>query len=322
MQAIVIEQFGGPEVLHCREVAQPQPSRGQVLIKLAASGLNYIDTYQRTGLYKVPLPFVPGLEASGTVVEVGSGVSEFKNGDRVAYAGVAGAYAEYAAVEAERLIPVPDGISSENAAAFPLQGMTAHYLARSTYPLKNGDTCLVHAGAGGVGLLLIQIARICGAQVIATVSTEEKAELAKAAGAQHVVLYTRTDFETAVKQITANKGVQVVYDSVGKDTFDKSLNCLAPKGYLVLFGQSSGPVPPLDLLTLSAKGSLFVTRPTLGHYVADRRSLLGRAEEVLGWIKEGTLKLRIGAKFALKDAAQAHRALEGRMTTGKVLLVP
>jgi NADPH2:quinone reductase len=287
-----------------------------------AAGLNYIDVYFRTGTYKAELPLTIGMEAGGTVTAVGANVSEVKVGDKVAYTGVAGAYAEQAVVPSSKLVVLPAGVSTRQGAAAMLQGMTAHYLASSTYPLKNGDTCLVHAAAGGVGLLLCQIAKLRGARVIGTVSTDDKAKLAREAGADETILYTTQDFEAEVKRLTGGTGVNVVYDSVGKTTFDKGFNVLKPRGVMALFGQSSGPTGPFDLQVLNAKGSLFVTRPSLNHHVASREELVQRAGEVLGWIRDGKLKLRTELEFPLKDAAEAHRALEGRKTTGKVLLIP
>ena len=322
MKAVRIHAFGGPEVMQYEEVPTPTPGAGQVLVKLAASGLNFIDVYQRTGLYPNDLPYGLGLEGSGTVAAVGAGVSGLREGDPVAYTGVPGSYAEYVLAPADRLVRMPDGLDVKVGAAAMLQGMTAHYLAYTTYPLKAGDTCLIHAAAGGVGLILVQMAKQCGARVIGTVSTEEKAALAREAGADEMILYTQQDFETEVKRLTDGKGVQVIYDSVAKDTFDKGLNCLAPLGYMVLYGQSSGPIPPFDPAILNAKGSLFLTRPSLFHYIADRASLEKRAGDVLGWIASGALKLRMEHTFALSDVAQAHRSLEGRKTTGKVLLIP
>jgi NADPH:quinone reductase len=322
MKAVRIHEFGGPEVMQYEEVPTPTPGAGQVLVKLAASGLNFIDVYQRTGLYPNDLPYGLGLEGSGTVAAVGAGVSGLREGDPVAYTGVPGSYAEYVLAPADHLVRMPDGLDVKVGAAAMLQGMTAHYLAYTTYPLKAGDTCLIHAAAGGVGLILVQMAKQCGARVIGTVSTEEKAALAREAGADEMILYTQQDFETEVKRLTDGKGVQVIYDSVAKDTFDKGLNCLAPLGYMVLYGQSSGPIPPFDPAILNAKGSLFLTRPSLFHYIADRGSLEKRAGDVLGWIASGALKLRMEHMFALSDVAQAHRSLEGRKTTGKVLLIP
>jgi NADPH2:quinone reductase len=322
MKAVRVHTPGGPEVLRYEDVPQPTAKAGEALVKIEAAGVNYIDVYFRTGLYKADLPASLGMEAAGTVTAVGPNVTQVKVGDKVAYAGVRGAYAEYAAVPAERLVPLPKGISTKQGAAAMLQGMTAHYLACSTYGLRKGDTCLVHAAAGGVGLLLCQIAKMRGARVIGTVSTEEKAKLAREAGADEVILYTRQNFEAETKRITGGKGLQVVYDSVGKTTWDKSLNCLAPRGLMALYGQSSGPIGPIDPQILNEKGSLYLARPSLGHYVATRGELLWRAGEVLGWIRDGELRLRMEFEFPLKDAAEAHRALEGRKTTGKVLLIP
>lgn len=322
MRAIRVHGYGGPEVLTWEEQATPSPEAGQALVRLEAVGVNYIDIYHRTGLYKNPLPFTLGLEGAGVVEGVGPGVSEVRVGDRVAYQGVQGSYATHALVPAARLVVLPAGLDARTGAAAMLQGMTAHYLVHDTYPLKPGETALLHAAAGGVGLLLIQMAKRRGARVLGTVSTPEKARLAKEAGADEVIQYTTQDFETEVKRLTGGRGVQVVYDSVGKTTFEKSLNVLAPRGTLVLFGQASGPVPPVDLGILAGKGSLYVTRPTLGHYVATREELLRRAGDVLGWVQAGELTLRIEHTFPLARAAEAHRALEGRRTTGKVLLIP
>jgi NADPH2:quinone reductase len=322
MRAIRVHEFGGPEAMRLEELPTPKPGDGQALVRIEAAGLNYIDTYQRTGAYKNPLPYGLGLEGAGVVEAVGPGVTTVRAGDRVAWTGVPGSYATHNAVPADRLVTLPAGVDSRAGASAMLQGMTAHYLAHSTYPLKPGDACLVHAAAGGVGLLLCQMARRAGARVIGTVSTEEKAKLAREAGAHEVILYSRQDFEAEVKRLTGGKGLQVVYDAVGRDTFDKSLNCLAMRGYMVLYGAASGPVAPLDPQVLNAKGSLFLTRPSLFHYIATRDDLVRRAGEVLGWIQKGELKLRIGATFPLAEAAQAHRDLEGRKTTGKVLLIP
>ena len=322
MRAIRVHGYGGPEVLTWEEQATPSPEAGQALVRLEAVGVNYIDIYHRTGLYKNPLPFTLGLEGAGVVEAVGPGVSEVRVGERVAYQGVQGSYATHALVPAARLVALPAGLDARTGAAAMLQGMTAHYLIHATYPLKPGETALLHAAAGGVGLLLIQMAKRRGARVLGTVSTPEKARLAKEAGADEVIQYTTQDFETEVKRLTGGRGVQVVYDSVGKTTFEKSLNVLAPRGTLVLFGQASGPVPPVDLGILAGKGSLYVTRPTLGHYVATREELLRRAGDVLGWVQAGELTLRIEHTFPLARAAEAHRALEGRRTTGKVLLIP
>jgi NADPH2:quinone reductase len=322
MKAVRIHQFGGPEVLQYEEVPTPTPGPGQVLVKLAAAGLNYSDVYQRTGHFPNKLPYTMGREGSGTVAAVGPQVTSFKAGEPVAYTGVPGAYAEYALVPAERLLHMPAGLDVKVGAAAMLQGMTAHYLAYTTYTLKPGDSCLIHAAAGGVGLLLVQMAKQCGARVFGTVSTEEKAALAREAGADEAILYSRQDFETEVKRLTNGQGVNVVYDSVGKTTFEKSLNCLKPLGYMVLYGESSGPVAPFDPAILNAKGSLFLTCPSLPHYIADRASLEKRAGDVLGWIAAGKLKIRTEITFPLANVAEAHRSLEGRKTTGKVLLIP
>ena len=321
MKAIQIQQTGGPEVLQLAELPIPEPGPGQVLIRVEATGVNFIEIYFRKGTYKASMPLVPGSEAAGTVEELGPGVTGFKAGDAVASVSVLGSYAEYALVTAASLVKVPDGLTMEQAAAAMLQGMTAHYLTHSTYPLKAGDTALVHAGAGGVGLLLTQMAVRIGARVITTVSTEEKAELSREAGAADVILYTEKEFEPEVKRLTGGKGVDVVYDSVGKTTFEGSLDCLRPRGLLALFGASSGPVPPFDLIQLSGKGSLYVTRPTLWHYIGSRAELEQRAGDVLGWAAKGELKLRTEYLYPLAEAAQAHRALESRMTTGKSILV-
>jgi len=322
MKAIRVHAAGGPEVMKLEEVPDPTPGQGQVLVKLEAAGLNYIDVYFRSGQYKAPLPLTPGLEGAGTVTAVGPGVTDLKVGDRVAYTGIAGSYAQMNVAPADRLVKLPDGLSFRDGAAAMLQGLTAHYLITSTYPVKKGDTCLVHAAAGGMGLLLCQLGKMRGATVIGTVSTEEKAALAKQAGADHVINYATQDFEAEVKRITGGKGVEVVYDGVGQTTFLKGLDCLKPRGLMALFGAASGPVGPLDLQLLNAKGSLFVTRPSLNHHIATREELVQRAGDVLGWIKDGKLKLRVELTFPLERAADAHRALESRKTTGKVLLLP
>ena len=322
MKAIVVETCGGPESLVYRDAETPSPKAGEALIKVEAIGLNYIAVYHRTGLYPLPRPFIPGMEAAGIVEAVGEGVTEVAAGDRVAYAMQVGAYAEYAVVQSWRLVKVPDGVTAQQAAAAMLQGMTAHYLVTSTYALKAGDTALIHAAAGGVGLLLIQLAKRIGARVIGTVSTAAKAQLAREAGADEVILYTEQDFETETRRLTEGKGVQVVYDSVGQTTFLKSLNSLAPRGMLALFGQSSGPVAAFDPALLAQKGSLFLTRPSLAAYAATREELLWRAGELFDLINAGELTLRIEKTFPLADAAEAHRQLEGRQTTGKVLLIP
>jgi NADPH2:quinone reductase len=322
MKAIRVHAPGGPEAMKLEDVAEPQPKAGEAVVKVDAAGLNYIDVYQRSGLYKLEMPLTLGLEAGGTVTAVGSGVADVRVGDKVAYTGIPGAYAQFAAVPAARLVTLPQGVSTKQGAAIMLQGMTAHYLACSTYPLKKGDTCLVHAAAGGVGLILCQIARLRGAKVIGTVSTEEKAKLAREAGADETILYTKQDFAAEVKRITGGKGLQVVYDSVGKDTWEGSLNCLAPRGLIALYGQSSGPIGQIDPQILNTKGSLFLTRPSLNAYIATREELQQRAADLFGWVRDGKLKLRMEFEFPLKDAADAHRALEGRKTTGKVLLIP
>jgi NADPH2:quinone reductase len=322
MNAIRIHDTGGPEVLRVEEVPTPEPGPGQVLVRLEAAGVNFIDVYHRTGLYRVPLPFGLGLEGAGIVEAVGAGTTEPHVGARVAWANGPGSYSTHAVVAADRVVPVPTAVDGRSAAALMLQGMTAHYLTHSTRPLGAGDTCLVHAGAGGVGLLLIQMAKRRGARVFATVSTEEKERLARDAGADEVILYTKETFSTETRRLTGGGGIQVVYDSVGRDTFAGSLDSLAPRGMLVLYGQSSGPVAPLDLQVLSAKGSLFVTRPSLFHYVAGRDELLSRCRDLFSWLQGGALRLRIGATFRLSDAAEAHRQLEARKTTGKVLLIP
>lgn len=323
MKAMQVRKTGGPEVLEfVEDLPVPEPKTNEAVVKLSASGVNFIDVYQREGRYKVALPFVPGQEGAGVVNAVGAGLLSMKKGDRVAWAGPLGSYAEYAAVPAERLVPIPAGITDQQGAAAMLQGMTAHYLVYSTYPLKSGETALVHAAAGGVGLLLTQMAHNLGARVIATVSTEEKARLAREAGADEVILYTQQDFEAETKRLTRNKGVDVVYDSVGKTTFEKGLNILRPRGYMVLYGGSSGAVPPFDLISLSTKGSLFVTRPTLAHYTATREELLMRAAALFELIASGKLKLRIEHTYPLAEAQRAHRELEGRKTTGKLLLLP
>jgi NADPH:quinone reductase len=322
MKAIQVRKTGGPEVLILEDLSAPEPKANEAIVKLGASGVNFIDVYQREGRYKVALPYIPGQEGAGVVNAVGPGVRTIKNGDRVAWAGPLGAYAEYAAVPAERLVPIPAGVTDEQGAAAMLQGMTAHYLSHSAYPLKKGETALVHAAAGGVGLLLTQMAHNIGARVIATVSTEEKAKLARAAGADDIILYTQLDFQEETKRLTAGNGVDVVYDSVGKTTFEKGLNVLRPRGSMILYGGSSGPVPPFDLVTLSTKGSLFLTRPTLAHYTATREELLMRSQAVFDMIGSGKLKLRIEHTYPLAEAQRAHRDLEGRKTTGKLLLMP
>ena len=321
MRAIQISKTGGPEVLELVDLPKPEPKAGEVLVKIEAAGVNFIDTYLREGRYPAPLPFIPGQEAAGVVAAVGNDVSGFAIGDRVAWQGIRGAYAEFCCVPASALLKVPEGISLDNAAAVMLQGLTAHYLAHDTYAIKAGDTVLIHAGAGGVGLLLTQMAKMLGARVITTLSTEPKAELSRGVGADHVILYTQQNFAEEVKRITDGDGLPVVYDSVGKTTFEDSLKCLRPRGLMVLFGASSGAVPPFDLIRLSTMGSLYVTRPTMKDYLRSREELERRAADVFGWIARGKLKVRIGHEYPLAEAAQAHRDLEARKTTGKVLLV-
>jgi NADPH2:quinone reductase len=322
MKAIQVSKTGGPEALTFTDVPAPKPKTNEVVVKIAASGINYIDVYFREGRYPAALPFIDGQEASGVVSEVGGEVKTFKPGDRVAYTGIMGAYAEYAVVPADRLVRVPAGITDQQAAAAMLQGMTAHYLVYDTYPLKKGETALIHAAAGGVGLLLVQMAKEIGARVIATVGTEEKGKLAREAGADDVILYAQQDFEAETKRLMDGKGVHVIYDGVGKTTFDKDLNILRPRGYLVLFGAASGAVPPFDLVKLSQKGSLYITRPTLGNYITTHEDLQHRATAVLNMIVSGKLNLRIAYTYPLRDAPQAHRDLEARKTTGKLLLIP
>ncbi len=322
MKAVRVEQFGGPEVLNYKDIPVPDPQEGEARIKIEVTGVNFIDIYQRIGRYQGNLPFTLGQEAAGIVDAVGPNVTDVKPGDRVAYAMIQGSYAGYAIVPAGRLVPIPAAVDSSQAVAAMVQGMTAHYLTFSTYPLKAGETALIHAAGGGTGQLLVQVAKHCGARVIGTASTQEKAALAREAGADEVIIYTQTDFDAEVKRLTHNSGVDVVYDSVGKDTFDKSLNCLRRRGYMVLFGASSGAVPPVDPQLLNAKGSLYLTRPYLGHYIADRAELLERANEVFNWIAGGELKINIDKTFPLADVAEAHRYLESRQSKGKILLIP
>ena len=322
MKAIQVKQPGGPEAMEVVDLPVPQPKPNEAVVKLAASGVNFIDVYFREGRYKAQMPITLGQEGAGVVTAVGADVKSVRVGDRVAWTAVHGSYAEYAAVPAERLVPIPQGVTEQQAAAAMLQGMTAHYLSHDTYPLKRGETALVHAAAGGVGLLLTQMAHNIGARVIATVSTDEKAKLARVAGADAVIVYTQADFEIETKRITGGQGVDVVYDSVGKTTFDKGLNILRRRGMMVLFGGSSGAVPPLDPITLMQKGSLYVTRPTLNHYIMTREELVARSGAVFGMIAAGELKLRIDHTYPLAEAQRAHRDLEGRKTTGKLLLIP
>ncbi|HEV2828416.1 MAG TPA: quinone oxidoreductase [Pyrinomonadaceae bacterium] len=322
MKAIQVAVVGGPEVLTLVDLPVPDPKPNEALVQIKAAGVNFIDVYFREGRYPAPLPFINGQEAAGLVVAVGADVTRLRLGDRVAYTGVLGSYAEYAAVPADRLVRIPDELDFDQAAAAMLQGMTAHYLSHSTYPIRSGETALIHAAAGGVGLLLVQMAKLLGARVIATAGSEVKAQLARDAGADEVIIYTEQDFETETRALTDGQGVHVVYDGVGKDTFARDLKVLRPRGYLVLFGGASGAVPPFDLLELTKHGSLFVTRPSLQHYVATREELEQRSNDVFGMIGAGKLKLRIHKKYPLEDVRQAHHDLEGRKTTGKLLLVP
>lgn len=322
MKAISIKQHGGPEVLEIDSVPDPSPRSGEVLINIEYAGVNYIDTYHREGLYPVELPFVPGIEAAGTVEQVGSGVRDFRPGDRVAYCLAPGSYAQKAVVPDWKTVHLPDGVSFEEGAAAMCQGMTAHYLVTDCYRLRKGEYALVHAAAGGVGLLLVQLAKHLGATVIGTVSTKEKKELALNAGADHVIQYMEQDFEAEVKRITGGTGVHVVYESVGKATFDKSMDCLRPRGYMVLYGQSSGPVGPLDPQVLNQKGSIFLTRPSLFSYAGNRSEFLQRAGGVLELIETGELSVTVGEILPLNEASRAHQRLQGRLTVGKVLLKP
>ena len=321
MRAVVIRRTGGPEVLEVEEVESPVPGAGEVVVEVAAAGLNFIDTYQRSGLYPVAVPFTPGLEAAGTVRSTGPGVSDLTEGDRVAFCSSLGAYAERALVPAADLVPVSDDVSSDTAAASMVQGLTAVYLATSTYPLEAGASCLVHAGAGGVGLLLIQIAKRLGATVYTTVGSDEKAEIARAAGADHVIAYRREDFAERVREIGGDRPLDVVYDGVGKATVPAGLGLLRRFGLMVAFGNASGAVDPVDPLVLTANGSLFFTRPTLFDHVAERETLLAKSEQLFAWIADG-LDVRIGGRYRLEDAADAHRAIESRATTGKILIDP
>jgi NADPH2:quinone reductase len=322
MKAIRVHEFGGAEVLRLEEIPDPTPAPGEALVRMEAVGINFIEVYRRTGAYPMKLPYTPGEEGAGVVVAVGEGVTTVRVGDRVASETFKGSYAELAVASVERLVVIPDGVETRVAAAAMLQGMTAHYVGTTIWPLAPGDWCLLHAAAGGVGLLLTQIATRRGATVIGTTSTPEKATLAREAGAAHVVLYENEDFVAEVRRLTNGRGVDVVFDSVGKSTFDGSLDCLRRRGMMVLFGQSSGAVPPFDPQILNRKGSLFLTRPTLAHYTATRAELETRAGDIFGWIADKSLHVRISSSFSLGDAAEAHRALEARRTTGKVILVP
>jgi NADPH:quinone reductase len=322
MKAIQVKQPGGPEAMELVDIPVPEPKPNEAVVQLAASGVNFIDVYHREGRYKAPLPLILGQEGAGTVSAVGSDVTSVKKGDRVAWTGSMGGYAEYAAIPADRLVPIPAGVTDQQAAAAMLQGMTAHYLSHDTYPLKRGETALIHAAAGGVGLLLVQMAHNLGAHILATVSTEQKAKLARDAGADEIIFYMQSDFEAETKRVTNGKGVEVVYDSVGKTTFEKGLNVLRPRGMMVLFGGSSGAVPPFDPIILTQKGSLFLTRPSLGNYIATREELVARSNAVFGMMTSGKLKLRIEHSYPLAEAQRAHRELEARKTTGKLLLIP
>jgi NADPH2:quinone reductase len=321
MKAVFVNAPGGADQMQYADLPTPQPGKGQALVKIIATGVNFIDVYFRTGLYKAEPPIQLGMEAAGVVEAIGEGVTGLKAGDRVAYAMARGSYAEFAVVPAWQLVPIPDGVDFESAAATMLQGMTAHYLSHSTFPLQPGHTCLVHAAAGGVGLLLTQIAKMLGATVIGTVGSDEKAALAKQAGADHVVVYTRDDFQAAARELTGGKGVDVVYDSVGASTFMKSIDSLRPRGMMVTYGNASGPVPAIEPLLLNQKGSLFLTRPSLAYYASNREELLWRSGDLFKWIQEGKLKLRVEHKYPLADAAQAHKDLESRKTTGKLILL-
>ena len=322
MKPIRVHETGDASVLRYEEAPMPEPKEGEVRIKVAAAGLNFIDTYHRMGWYPLPRPFILGQEAAGVVESVGAGVSDFQPGDAVAYCMAQGGYADYAVAPARLLVKVPSGVSSQQAAAVMLQGMTAHYLTHSTYPLKAGDIALIHAAAGGTGALVVQMAKMLGAHVIATVGSEEKAAVARASGADDVIVYTQQDFEAETKRLTGGKGCHVVYDSVGKATFEKSLNCLRPRGYMVLFGQASGQVDPLNPQVLNQKGSIYLTRPSLGAYISTRDELLWRANDLFTWLAAGKLEVRIDKSFPLAEAAAAHTYLEGRNTKGKVLLIP
>jgi NADPH2:quinone reductase len=322
VKAIVVAEGGGPEKLVLADVPDPTPAVGELIVQVSAAGLNFIDTYQRGGLYPMDFPFTPGLEGAGVVVEVGESVDDFSIGDRVGWTSVIGSYAEKHAVPADAAIPIPEAVDEATTAAMLLQGVTAHYLATDTYSLARGDRCLIHAGAGGVGLLLTQIAKLYGAEVVTTVGTDQKAQLSKDAGSDHVVVYTRENFKDAIEDAYGPHPLDVIYDGVGAATFEDSLDLLRPRGMMVTFGNASGPVPAVSPLTLAQKGSLFLTRPTMTHYLQTREELLGRANALFEWIADGHLNVRVGAEYPLEQASDAHRALEGRQTTGKVLLEP
>lgn len=322
MKAVVVSELGGPENLVLTEVPDPEPGKGELLVRVGAAGLNFIDAYHRTGLYDLAPPFTPGQEGAGTVVAVGDGVDGFAPGDRVGWTNALGSYAELLLLPAEKAVPIPEGMSTDVVAAVMLQGITAHYLALDTFRLNVGDRCLIHAGAGGVGLLLTQIAKMRGAEVFTTVGSEEKAELSRRAGSDHVIDYSSVDFQEAVEVVAGAKALDVVYDGVGADTFMKGLDLLRPRGLMVTFGNASGPVPEIAPLLLSQKGSLFLTRPTMAHYLQSREEMLSRTSDLFGWVSSGRLQVRIGARYPMAEAAEAHRALEGRRTTGKVLILP
>ena len=322
VKAIVVPALGGPENLVLDDLAEPVAGHGELLVEVAAAGVNYVDIYHRRGLYDADLPFIPGMEGAGTVSAVGEGVEDFRIGDRVGWANVRGSYAERHVIPADRAVPIPEGIESKTVAAVLLQGLTAHYLATDTFPLQNGSKCLIHAGAGGVGLLLTQIAKMRGAEVFSTVGNAEKAELSREAGADHVIVYSQTDFKDQVEEMAGPNSLDVVYDGVGADTFISGLDLLRPRGMMVTFGNASGPVPEIAPLLLSQKGSLFLTRPTMAHYLQTRDELMSRCNDLFSWIQSGDVEVRIGHEYPLADAADAHRALEGRQTTGKVLLLP
>lgn len=322
VKAIVVAEGGGPEKLVLADIPDPTPAPGELIVQVSAAGLNFIDTYHRGGLYPMDLPFTPGLEGAGVVIEVGESVGDFSIGDRVGWTSVIGSYAEKHAVPTDAAIPIPDDVDEATTAAVLLQGVTAHYLATDTFSLASGDRCLIHAGAGGVGLLLTQIAKLYGAEVITTVGTDEKAQLSRDAGADHVVVYTRENFKDAIEDALGSHPLDVIYDGVGAATFEDSLDLLRPRGMMVTFGNASGPVPGVSPLTLAQKGSLFLTRPTMAHYLQTREELLGRANALFGWVSGGQLNVRVGAEYSLEQASDAHRALEGRQTTGKVLIRP
>lgn len=322
VKAIVVSEKGGPEKLVLQEVDDLTPGSGELLVEVKAAGLNFIDTYHRGGLYPMDFPMTPGLEGSGVVLSVGPDVDGFSEGDRVGWVNAIGTYAEQNVVPANSAIPIPDEVTEDEAAAVLLQGITAHYLAKDTFPLSSGHRCLIQAGAGGVGLLLTQIAKMCGAEVVTTAGSDDKAELSRRAGSDRVIVYTKEDFEEAITDAYGAHSIDVVYDGVGASTFEKGLDLLRPRGMMVTFGNASGPVPEISPLELMRKGSLYLTRPTMFHYIATRDELLRRATELFGWIASDELDVRIGERYPLSEAGEAHSALEGRRTTGKVLLIP